>query len=30
VQREGAPDPFTHDWSALSTSHLMEARVGGI
>ncbi len=26
VQREGSPDPFTQDWSALSTSHLMEAR----
>ena len=30
VQREGSPDPFTQDWSALSTSHLLEARVGGI
>ena len=26
VQREGSPDPFTQDWSALSTGHLMEAR----
>jgi TPP-dependent pyruvate/acetoin dehydrogenase alpha subunit len=26
VQREGAPDPFAQDWSALSTGHLMEAR----
>ncbi|HEY0551561.1 MAG TPA: thiamine pyrophosphate-dependent enzyme [Verrucomicrobiae bacterium] len=26
VQREGAPDPFVQDWSALSTTRLMEAR----
>ena len=26
AQREGAPDPFTHDWSALSTRHLLEAQ----
>ncbi|HTD66735.1 MAG TPA: thiamine pyrophosphate-dependent dehydrogenase E1 component subunit alpha, partial [Candidatus Limnocylindria bacterium] len=28
VQREGAPDPFSQDWSALSTSRLQEARPG--
>jgi pyruvate dehydrogenase E1 component alpha subunit/2-oxoisovalerate dehydrogenase E1 component alpha subunit len=26
VQREAAPDPFSHDWSALSTTRLMEAQ----
>jgi acetoin:2,6-dichlorophenolindophenol oxidoreductase subunit alpha len=26
VQREGAPDPFAQEWSALSTPHLLEAR----
>jgi pyruvate dehydrogenase E1 component alpha subunit/2-oxoisovalerate dehydrogenase E1 component alpha subunit len=26
VQREGAPDPFAQDWSALSTTRLLEAR----
>jgi TPP-dependent pyruvate/acetoin dehydrogenase alpha subunit len=26
VQREGGPDPFTQDWSALSMAHLLEAR----
>ena len=26
VQREAAPDPFSHDWSALSTRRLMEAQ----
>lgn len=25
AQREPVPDPFTHDWRALSSSHLMEA-----
>lgn len=27
VQREGSPDPFAQDWSALSTSRLLEARL---
>src|SRR5436190_1453063 len=26
VQREGSPDPFAQEWSALSTTRLMEAR----
>ncbi len=26
VQREGAPDPFAHEWSALSTTRLLEAQ----
>ena len=26
VQREGAPDPFVQEWSALSTAHLLEAQ----
>lgn len=26
VQREAAPDPFSHDWSALSTQRLLEAQ----
>ena len=26
VQREGGPDPFTQEWSALSTTRLLEAR----
>jgi pyruvate dehydrogenase E1 component alpha subunit/2-oxoisovalerate dehydrogenase E1 component alpha subunit len=26
VQREGAPDPFSEDWSALSTKRLLEAQ----
>jgi pyruvate dehydrogenase E1 component alpha subunit/2-oxoisovalerate dehydrogenase E1 component alpha subunit len=26
VQREGAPDPFAQEWSALSTTRLMEAQ----
>ena len=25
AQREGGPDPFTQDWSALSTTRLLEA-----
>lgn len=29
VQREAAPDPFSHDWSALSTPRLMEAQPTG-
>jgi pyruvate dehydrogenase E1 component alpha subunit/2-oxoisovalerate dehydrogenase E1 component alpha subunit len=26
AQREGSPDPFAEDWSALSTRHLIESR----
>ena len=26
VQREGSPDPFAEDWSALSTRRLLEAQ----
>lgn len=28
VQREPAPDPYTEDWAALSTRHLLEGRGG--
>lgn len=29
VQREGSPDPFAEDWSALSTRRLLEAQPNG-
>ena len=28
AQRDGGPDPYAQDWSALSTAHLSEARAG--
>jgi len=29
VQREPSPDPFTEDWRALSSAHLVEAKTDG-